>query len=133
MSIMAFAGESPEKVWLGIELHIFSLDVDVKLWCPGVGYTNNHSKEIGILTQFKRRCYHDYTQQSSAATRQKKKKQIRKIIIQTSQNTTGMLIKFYFDLGLNKNPLSIKNVPIFFSRIFLIQHLKGNIIYYNII
>lgn len=66
-----FAGESPEKVWLGIKLQIFSLDVDVKLGCSGVGYTNNHSKEIGILAQFKRRCYHDYTQQWTAATRQK--------------------------------------------------------------
>lgn len=60
---MVFAGESPEKVGLGIELKIFSLDVDVNLRCSGVGYTNNHSKEIGILTQFKRRCYHDYTRQ----------------------------------------------------------------------
>lgn len=74
MSAMVLAGESPEKVWLGKELQIFSLDVDVKLRCPSVGYTNNHRKEIGILTQFKGRCYHDYTQQSTAATRQKKKK-----------------------------------------------------------
>ncbi len=68
---MVFAGESPEKVGLGIELKIFSLDVDVKLRCSGVGYTNNHSKEMGILTQFKRRCYHDYTRQSTAVKGEK--------------------------------------------------------------
>lgn len=58
MSIMAFTSESPEKVGLGIELKIFPLDVDVKLRCPGVGYTDNQREEISILTQFKRRCYH---------------------------------------------------------------------------
>lgn len=118
MSVMVFAGESPEKVWLGIELQIFSLDVDVKLRCPGVGYTNNHSKEIGILTQFKGRCYHDYTQQSSAATRQKNR--LEKLLFRHlkkklagGKKTTGMLIKCYYNLkpilmGLNINPLSIK-------------------------
>jgi len=68
---MKFAGESPEKVWLGVELQIVFLDVDVKLRCSGVGYTNNQRKEIGVLAQFKGWCYHDYTQQWTAETRQK--------------------------------------------------------------
>lgn len=86
---MVFAGESPEKVGLGIELKIFSLDVDVKLRCSGVGYTNNHSKETGILTQFKRRCYHDYTRQSTAVKGEKQFSDILNWLGQISVYSAG--------------------------------------------
>ncbi len=82
---MVFAGESPEKVGLGIELKIFSLDVDVKLRCSGVGNTDNHSKEIAILTQFKRRCYHDCTRQRTAVKLEKHKQLFRHLKLRGSK------------------------------------------------
>lgn len=50
---------SPEKVRLGVEFELGSIDVKVKLWRSGVGDADGDDQVLWILAQLKRGSYHD--------------------------------------------------------------------------
>lgn len=49
---------SPEEIWLGVELEVDALEVDVEFGNPRVGHADNDGQEVRVLAEVERRCKH---------------------------------------------------------------------------
>ena len=53
---------SPEKVRLGVEFEIDSLEIDIELRDSGVRHADGNSQEVGVLAKIERRSQHHHAE-----------------------------------------------------------------------